>query len=223
MPVNRHHAFGEGTTLPPPERLAEDHQHRSLAAEIWKHFRTECIISDDALLGSSAWCINRTGDKTGIKIGAKTVIRGLLRVEQEGRISIGDFCYVGDDVVVASLSGVEIGSNVLIAHGCQIFDNASHPLDFRQRAQQYSDILSGREYQGKISKAPIIIHDNSWLGLNSIIMKGVDIGARSIVAAGSVVLDNVPPDTIVGGNPAQPRSKPNAPTHGSFFLRFGRR
>ena len=50
---------------------------------------------------------------------------------------------------------------------------------------------------------PIIIGDNVWLGINSIILKGVTRGDNAIVAAGSVVTKNVPPNSIVAGNPAK--------------------
>lgn len=49
---------------------------------------------------------------------------------------------------------------------------------------------------------PIVIEDNVCVGCNSIILKGITIGEGSIVSAGSVVMDNVPPHSIVRGNPA---------------------
>ena len=53
-----------------------------------------------------------------------------------------------------------------------------------------------------ISK-PIVIEDNVWIGINTIILKGVTIGAGSVVSAGSVVTTNMPPKTLVGGVPAK--------------------
>lgn len=53
------------------------------------------------------------------------------------------------------------------------------------------------------SKGEIIIEDDVWIGMDSIIMSGVTIGKGSVVAAGSVVTKNVPPYTVVGGNPAR--------------------
>ena len=54
-----------------------------------------------------------------------------------------------------------------------------------------------------VSVAPIIIEDNAWIAANSIITAGVTIGKHAIVAGGSVVTKNVPPYTIVAGNPAK--------------------
>jgi acetyltransferase-like isoleucine patch superfamily enzyme len=59
--------------------------------------------------------------------------------------------------------------------------------------------ITGNEYENK----PIVIEDNVWIGCNVIILKGVTIGAGSIVAAGSIVTKNVPADSIVAGNPAK--------------------
>jgi acetyltransferase-like isoleucine patch superfamily enzyme len=54
-----------------------------------------------------------------------------------------------------------------------------------------------------IEGAPIVIEDNVWLGANVVVMPGVTIGKHSVVAAGSVVTKDVPPDTIVAGVPAK--------------------
>lgn len=54
-----------------------------------------------------------------------------------------------------------------------------------------------------IAAAPVQIGSHAWIGFNSIILKGVTIGDRSVVAAGSVVTHDVPADTLVGGNPAR--------------------
>lgn len=54
-----------------------------------------------------------------------------------------------------------------------------------------------------IDHAPIVIEDDVFIGAHCIISKGVTIGARSIVAAGSVVVKSIPPDEVWGGNPAR--------------------
>lgn len=205
MPVNRLHAFAEGLTFAAPERLGhlppQDPQH-SLADRVWGNFRQNGTISDEALLGVDAWVVNLLDDKSRFTVGAKSVVRGLVRIERSGHVNIGNNCYIGDDVIISAHAGINIESNVLIAHGVQIFDNISHPLDANERARHYQAILAGERHAPDIPAAPVIIENDAWVGLNSIIMKGVRIGARSIVAAGSVVIDNVPMDTTVAGNPA---------------------
>ncbi|MBC8770466.1 acyltransferase [Arenibacter sp. BSSL-BM3] len=76
--------------------------------------------------------------------------------------------------------------------GTKIVDNDSHRISI--------DINERR----KAPKSnPIIIEDNVWIGMNSLVLKGVCIGKNSIVAAHSVVTKNVPENVLVGGNPAK--------------------
>jgi acetyltransferase-like isoleucine patch superfamily enzyme len=55
----------------------------------------------------------------------------------------------------------------------------------------------------QVAHARIVIGNKAWIGFNSIIMKGVNVGEGAVVAAGSVVVKDVAPFTVVGGNPAQ--------------------
>lgn len=147
-----------------------------------------------------------SGDPTRIRIEQNAICRGLLRVESfgAGKISIHSETYVGDDVLISCSHEVEIGAQALIAHGVQIFDNNTHPTSWQDRKLDWRSISTGRyEVRPAIAGAPVRIGAYAWIGFNSIIMKGVTIGERSIVAAGSVVTADVPPDTVVGGNPAR--------------------
>jgi maltose O-acetyltransferase len=57
--------------------------------------------------------------------------------------------------------------------------------------------------QGFEARRPVIIEDDVWIGINVILLPGLTVGRGAIVAAGSVVTKDVPPDAIVGGNPAR--------------------
>jgi acetyltransferase-like isoleucine patch superfamily enzyme len=70
-----------------------------------------------------------------------------------------------------------------------------HPIDPIKRR--------GGESPAKEDIKPVVINDDAWIGSNVTILKGVVIGDGAIVAAGSVVTENVPPFVIVGGNPAK--------------------
>lgn len=63
--------------------------------------------------------------------------------------------------------------------------------------------------QDNIKSAPITIEDDVWIGAHCIILKGVTIGARSIIGAGSVVTKSIPPDCIAAGNPCKIISRMN--------------
>lgn len=85
----------------------------------------------------------------------------------------------------------------------QIFDNDSHPIDARERHADYLNLLEGRARTHFIPAAPVEIGEDCWIGANSLVLKGVKIGDRSVVAAGSVVTANVSDDCVVAGNPAR--------------------
>lgn len=90
--------------------------------------------------------------------------------------------------------GVNIGSNVIIAGGTNIIDSNGHSTNVRYaRFRRY--------FQDEAIE--IIINDYVWIGMNCIILKGVEIGECSIVSAGSVVKESVPPFCLVEGNPAR--------------------
>ena len=108
------------------------------------------------------------------------------------KLTIGDnFGMTGGSVVVEE--EVNIGNHVLVGANSIITDTDFHPLD--------PDIRRIRPADAKI--APVIIEDDVFIGMNSLILKGLTIGERSIVGAGSVVTRDVPPRTIVAGNPAR--------------------
>ena len=77
-----------------------------------------------------------------------------------------------------------------------IYDSNFHSLDWRKRRNRLEDIADAK-------KSPICIGDYVFIGAHCIIGKGVTIGDKSIIAAGSVVTRDVPAGEIWGGNPAK--------------------
>jgi acetyltransferase-like isoleucine patch superfamily enzyme len=116
---------------------------------------------------------------------------GLLTHHRSSLIRIGDDCCL-NGTVVHSNSAVFIGNNCLFGPGVVIVDNDAHN----------TSIDPVRRRQGKTNESPVIIGNNVWVGMHSIIMKGVHIGDNSIIAAGSIVTRNVPCNSLFGGNPA---------------------
>jgi len=94
--------------------------------------------------------------------------------------------------VIVAEDHVSVGNRVLIGANVTITDTDFHPLDPQERQE---DINAGRS-------APITIGDDVFIGMNSLILKGVAIGDGSVVGAGSVITQDVPAHTIVAGNPA---------------------
>ncbi len=106
-----------------------------------------------------------------------------------GRILFGEWCFVGEGTRVWSASSVTIGDRVLISHGVNIHDCDSHPRDPAERHRHYRELRESGHPRtlDSVPNAPVVIGDDAWIGFNATVLKGVTIGARSIVAAGSIV------------------------------------
>jgi acetyltransferase-like isoleucine patch superfamily enzyme len=162
-------------------------------------------LADTAVLYAMARIVNNLTDFSAITIGAYTHIKGeLLTFGHGGQIAIGEYCYVGEQSHIWSAKNISIGNRVLIAHNVNIFDNSTHPLGASERHQQFKSIITNGHPQNlDLSEEPIKIEDDVWVGCMSIILKGVTIGQGAVIGAGSVVTKDVPPHTVVAGNPAR--------------------
>lgn len=105
-------------------------------------------------------------------------------------ISIGKQTFINMNVIMLDGAPITIGNNVLIAPNVQLY-TASHSLDYKSR----------RRWETFCK--PIVIEDDVWIGGSAVINQGVTIGARSVIAANSVVNHDVPPDCLYGGAPAK--------------------
>lgn len=124
-------------------------------------------------------------------------LRAILYLDKNARITIGDNCGMSSPCVWAKES-IKIGNNVRVGGDCIILDNDCHSLDYRIRRKERDE-----ESGCMIKSAPIVIEDDVMIGARCIILKGVTIGARSVIAAGSVVTKSIPSDCIAGGNPCK--------------------
>jgi len=161
-----------------------------------------------------------------IKLGKNCVFYGipLFHKHPTGKITIGDGCIfrsaewsnsiglnrrcfinAGRDaeIIIGSNSGfsatvisatesIKIGNNVLCGANCTICDDDRHPINAYERHKN----LPGQS-------APIIIEDDVFLGMNTVVLKGVKIGNKTVVAANSLVTNSLPGNVLAGGNPAR--------------------
>lgn len=118
----------------------------------------------------------------------------LNTLQSESVIKIGDQCGISGAVICAK-KRVDIGDRVQIGSGAVICDTDFHSMEHEVRGS--TDDLS------LASARPISIGDDCFIGARAMVLKGVTVGARSIVGAGSVVTKDVPADVIVAGNPAK--------------------
>ena len=102
---------------------------------------------------------------------------------------IGRNVFVNQNCTFYDLGGLDIGDEVMIGPNVSLI-TSGHPLAPSQR-------------RAGVTAAPIVIGKNVWIGAGAIIIGGVTVGENAVVAAGSVVTRDVPPNTLVGGNPAR--------------------
>lgn len=176
--------------------------------------RPTATLGRQARLLATARIYNMGTDSGDISIGGGSLVRGeLLRFAHGGRISIGKNCYIGEGTRIWSGAGITIGDHVLIAHNVSIFDNLTHPMDWQARRRHFDAIaFAGHPQDIDLGDRPISIGDDAWIGAHALVLRGVTIGPRAVVAAGSVVTRDVPADTIVGGNPASVIRENEAPS-----------
>jgi acetyltransferase-like isoleucine patch superfamily enzyme len=138
-----------------------------------------------------------------LSIGEGSIVEGTLCSEKEGaEIIIGANTSVGASLI-ASATRIEIGDDVLISWGCSIVDHNSHAIPWRERKPDVRDWYAGRKDWTSVNIKSVKIGNKSWLGFNVTVLKGVQIGEGAVVGAGSIVTKDVPPWTIVAGNPAK--------------------
>ena len=94
---------------------------------------------------------------------------------------------------ICAEESITIGDDVWVGGNCTITDTDFHPLHLEDRLARPLDGAT----------APVMIEDGAFIGMQSLILKGVTIGARSVIGAGSVVTRNIPPGVIAAGNPAR--------------------
>ncbi|WP_028402274.1 maltose acetyltransferase domain-containing protein [Ectobacillus panaciterrae] len=113
-----------------------------------------------------------------------------IRFDYGYNIFVGENFFANFDCVILDVCEVRFGDNCMLAPGVHIY-TATHPLNPTERN-------SGKEYA-----KPITIGDNVWIGGSAVINPGVKIGDNVVIASGAVVTKDVPPNVVVGGNPAK--------------------
>jgi acetyltransferase-like isoleucine patch superfamily enzyme len=160
------------------------------------HFR---IAKSSIIIG---WRINGS-KQSSLFIDDKSLVMASVYFEKpDAVLSIGKRSFIGRSIISVAKK-VTIGNDVMISWGVTLADHNSHSIRFTERALDVADWAMGKKMWDHVKTAEIRICDKSWIGFNSIILKGVTIGEGAIVGAGSVVTKDVPPWTIVAGNPAK--------------------
>lgn len=195
------------------------HLPRKIRQIYYKHFNriifrlNKVVFGKNMLICNQFYLIKHPTAK--IKIGNNFVftsgeafnplcrnIRGCIYAYKNSIINIGNNVGISSACLWAK-SEIKIGNNVKIGGDCIIMDTDAHSLDFHIRNSQETN------EQGELidtilaNSKPILIENDVLIGTRCIILKGVKIGARSIIGSGSIVTKDIPSDCIAAGNPCK--------------------
>jgi len=127
----------------------------------------------------------------GARIGKGLIIKPYVRIKYSWRLTVGDHCWIGQEVWIDNLKDVRIGNHVCVSQR-SYFCTGSHD----QRCTTFD-----------ITAKLIVVHNGAWVGASALLLGGVEIHVNAIVSAGSVVTKDVAVGQIVGGDPAKPIGK----------------
>ncbi|MEQ3633715.1 DapH/DapD/GlmU-related protein [Thalassolituus sp.] len=149
------------------------------------------LLPDVRIFGYGRWFIYKYILR--LKIGHKCIFKPGVDIPVDGfrNITIGDVSYINKGVRFdCKEASITIGSRVLVGSFTS-FHTGSHAIELDENGL--------RPFTCK----PIVVEDEVWLGANVVVLSGITIGRGAVVAAGSVVTKDIPPNTLMAGVPAK--------------------
>ncbi|MFN8416213.1 MAG: DapH/DapD/GlmU-related protein [Cytophagaceae bacterium] len=152
----------------------------------------------------------------GMEIGSNNII-GKINLDWPNKITIGDNCEIENSVVFKITRPFDVNNNIKIGSNC--FIGAASQFNINTKLEIHNNVLiasnclivdTGHEYEKSnlirnqaLTMASITIEEDVWIGANSIILQGVNIGKGSVIGAGSLVNKTIPPYEVWAGTPAK--------------------
>ncbi|QGU00871.1 hypothetical protein SYNTR_2277 [Candidatus Syntrophocurvum alkaliphilum] len=132
------------------------------------------------------------GENSEVHVGNNVLLERKVRIStgKNARIYIDDNSYIGDYSNILAVKEITIGKDCAISWHVCFMDTTSHSIG-----------VKGEKPRTKIE--PIRVEDHVWIGIRAVILKGVTVGQGAIIANNAVVTKDVPPFTMVAGNPAK--------------------
>ena len=149
----------------------------------WLVQATAFSMSPQFMYGWRNWLLRLFG----AKIGKKVIIRPTARIQFPWKVSIGDYSWIGDDVVLYSLGEIHIGNHAVVSQKSYIC-TGSH---------------DAKDITFPIFAKKIVLQNECWLATDVFVAPGVTIGEGTVVGARSSVYKDLPPRVICMGNPAK--------------------
>jgi acetyltransferase-like isoleucine patch superfamily enzyme len=165
------------------------------------------FLDDESYVETTfSFFLYRSKRERGVEIrrGASTYLGTMFDVGPQGRVTLGEYALVHGARIICD-SEIFIGDYALISWNVVLMDThrLSPNVAYRRRELECLSTRADRILLSQVPARPIRIERNVWIGFDACILPGVRIGEGSIVGARSVVTQDVPPFTIVAGNPAR--------------------
>ena len=169
-----------------------------------RHWRNLRALDRCGATSTVSGTVDKRGAGSRVEVGDRCLVQGALITEAPNSvISIGSNVFVGAATMIVAVESIVIEDDVLISYSCLFNDSDSHSTRLSLRRNDLQDFLAGIRHWERAATKPIRICSGAWIGARVIITKGVTVGEGAICGMGSVVTHDVPPYTIVGGNPAR--------------------
>lgn len=148
----------------------------------------------------------------GVSIGKRCVILPAVKIRGDGYLAIGDDCVIKSEVVIESCGEIRIGNRVEINHGTYISAIGNSKIVIGDDTRVAHGVsLKGSTHEicgarrcvaGESVFKDIVVGGGSWLCTGCILLPGVTVGRRNVIAAGAVVTKNTPDNALMAGVPA---------------------
>jgi len=170
--------------------------------QLWRSIGPTSNIEIGASSRIKRWRVS-LDEAAKLMVGENSIVDARIISDRPGvQFMVGNRTSLGNSLLVGA-SRIEIGDDVLMSWGVTVVDHDSHSLDWAHRHQDVMDWRRGVKNWDHVTIAPVKICDKVWIGFGAIILKGVTINEGAVIAAGTVVTKNIPPWTLVAGNPAK--------------------
>ena len=133
----------------------------------------------------------------------------LVTEASKSHIEIKENVFIGGKTILDCLNKIEIEENVLVSYECIIADHDSHSVKVDERINDLERFKKNQMRWSDVANQPIKICKNAWIGTRSIILKGVTIEKEPLLLLEVLLQKDVPPYTLVAGNPAIIKKKLN--------------
>jgi putative colanic acid biosynthesis acetyltransferase WcaF len=166
-------------------RLPPNFRGRSgLTVQLWWFVQATLFRGSPQLFyGFRRWLLRRFG----AQIGAGVIIRPSVKIPYPWKLKIGDYSWIGDDVVLYCFADITIGRDAVVS----------------QKSYLCAGTHDYRSPNFDITASPIVIEDEAWIAADVFVAPGVTIGKGAVVGSRSSVFTNLPAMTVCVGSPAR--------------------